>query len=415
MVAAATALPNLLVAQRADSLEPYQMLRSLQFVQDTVIQGDHSAGEMQRFMLATIDQRLRTAAPSVFDDPRNVDAALIYSMSGGNPATLEYLVSKDTSGHFDNRVADVLRKYLNGKGMLVLKTLTGMVPEYRNQRIGPYLALVAGNVAVSKTPTDALAFYDWARLTAPGTIVEEAALRRSVAISVEADLVDKGLSYSRKYARRFVHSPYASQFADLFVQLVVKHFGEVKEQDIDDTLELMDADRSREILLRIARQAAIAGKNDLARLASQKVEARSAGAPPSAFDALAKLYGGVADLSTEQVNDAIKAMANVPDAQLSERDRAIRAAAQRVANEVVRPPSLESLGQDNSVTVGNNMRGQPVSASPGNDLPGPAGMAPNKAPTPAQKLDPDFQTYVDRGRSTLTDIDKMLTKGDKPR
>jgi chemotaxis protein MotC len=38
---------------------PYSMLRSLQFVQDSVAKGDHSATEMQRFLLQTIDERLK--------------------------------------------------------------------------------------------------------------------------------------------------------------------------------------------------------------------------------------------------------------------------------------------------------------------------------------------------------------------
>ena len=94
-------------AQDPDDLAPYKMLRSLQFVQDSVVSGDHSAGEMQRFMLGTIDERLRTIDPSTFDDDRNVDAALIYAMSGGNPQTLEYLIAHDVNGYFDNRVTDV--------------------------------------------------------------------------------------------------------------------------------------------------------------------------------------------------------------------------------------------------------------------------------------------------------------------
>ncbi len=135
-------------------------------------------------MLGTIDQRLRSVDPSVFDDDRNVDAALIYAMSGGNPQTLEYLIARDVNGYFDNRVTDVLRKYLSGKGLLVAKSLVDIANEYQDKKIGPYLALVAGNVMVAQNPTEALKLYDQARLAAPGTIVEEAALRRSVAICV---------------------------------------------------------------------------------------------------------------------------------------------------------------------------------------------------------------------------------------
>ncbi|SIQ02355.1 chemotaxis protein MotC [Rhizobium sp. RU35A] len=393
--------------QTADGLEPYQMMRSLQFVQDTVVMGDHSAAEMQRFMLSALDKRLRTINPAAFDDPRNVDAALIYAMSGGNPATLEFLVAKDVSGHFDTRVVDALRKYLNGKGMLASHSFAKMVPEYRNQRIGPYLALVAGNVAVAKSPKDAMGFYDWARLMAPGTIVEEAALRRSVAIAVEANLPDKALSYARQYARRFVFSPYASQFADLFVRLVVDHFGTIHEEDVDGTLEVMNDDRSREIYLRIARQATIAGKSDLARFAAARAAERGKDLP-ARDDSLARLFGGVAQLPGGKALDAAKILADIPDAVLSPEDRALRAAAQRVAEEVLRPPVAESFGQDDADTVKNDISGETVSAVSGDGKAGTAASASPSGKAGAPKLDPDFQTYVDRGHSTLNAIDDLL-------
>src|SRR5690606_23638524 len=141
-LAVAAVLARPAVAQEDPALSPYVMLRSLQFVQDSVVLGDHSAGEMQRFMLEKIDQRLRNVDMMVFEDTRNVDAALIYAMSGGNPATLEYLVARDVAGAFDNRLADALRKYLSGQGTLVTDRLGDLAREYRDQKIGAYLALV---------------------------------------------------------------------------------------------------------------------------------------------------------------------------------------------------------------------------------------------------------------------------------
>lgn len=406
--------------QEGENLAPYQMLRSLQFVQDTVVTGDHSAGEMQRYMIGAIDRRLRSVDPSVYSDPRNVDAALIYAMSGGNPATLEYLVSRDVAGNFDNRVSDILRKYLSGQGVLVANTLKAMVPEYRNERIGPYLALVAGNVAVTNTPLEALELYDWARLTAPGTIVEEAALRRSVSIAVEADLVDKGLAYARKYARRYVHSPYASQFADLFVLLVVRHYGkEITAPDVEGTIAFMDADRQREVYLRIARQAAIAGKNDLARYASEQATGIKGGADDRNAEQLARLYGGMADIPSDKVTDAMKAITDLPEANLSPADQALRAAAKAIADAVVRPPvaaasagaelpKAESLGQDTGANIAPTPDVASQAASSANDVSG-SGSAPGEtAAGSATKYDADFQTYVDRGRSTLNAIDDLL-------
>lgn len=394
-------------AQEAVDLAPYAMLRSLQFVQDSVVLGDHSAGEMQRFMLATLDKRLRTANASVFDDPRNVDAAMIYAMSGGNPATLEYLAARDVAGNFDSRIADALRKYLGGKGTLVAKNLGQMAEEYRDQKIGPYIALVSGNVAVSRDPKGALVFYDWARLTAPGTIVEEAALRRSVAIAVEANMVPEGLSYSRQYARRFVHSPYASQFADFFVDMVVRHFGEIKEADIDGTLEFMDVDRRREVFLRIARAAAIKGDAALARMASARAEALG-GNPGDMPGSMARLYGGVADIPTSAVGSAMDAIASIPEENLSERDRALLRAAKAVASQVIAKPDVDSLAQETPVNLDDTNQAGSSSASTGNDI---AGTTPNVSDPIAgsqASFDPAFQTFVDGGRSKLDALDELL-------
>jgi chemotaxis protein MotC len=411
-----------------DTIEPYRMLRSLQFVQDTVVRGDHSAAEMQRFMLGAIDQRLRTADPSVFEDPRNVDAALIYAMSGGNPATLEFLVARDVDGNFDNRIADALRKYLSGKGTLIAKTLGDMVTEYKNEDIAPYLALVAGNVTIAKDPVGSLKFYDWARLTAPGTIVEEAALRRSLAVAVDAKIVDKASGYANRYARRFLYSPYASQFADLFVRFVVEHYDVLKPEDIEATLGYMDVDRRREVYLRIARQAAIAGRRDLAVMAADQAKVLSGDGAET--DALAKLYGSLAGVPTENVDDAMAALMQIPEAALSPKDRALRQAAEAVAKEVLRKPQVPvppPEGQVANPGAGSAAEAglaqsdpelqDPLAAPP----PAPAALA-GTADTPAAtvqpaaagaqspEIDPDLRTFVDAGRSKLDAIDDLLKK-----
>jgi chemotaxis protein MotC len=424
-------------AQTVDeTIEPYRMLRSLQFVQDTVVRGDHSAAEMQRFMLGAIDQKLRSADPAVFEDPRNVDAALIYAMSGGNPATLEFLVARDVDGNFDNRIADALRKYLSGKGTLIAKTLGEMVTEYKNADIAPYLALVAGNVTIAKDPAGSLKFYDWARLTAPGTIVEEAALRRSLAVAVDAKIVDKASGYANRYARRFLYSPYASQFADLFVRFVVEHYDALKPEDIEATLGYMDVDRRREVYLRIARQAAIAGRRDLAVMAANQAKALSGNGPES--DALAELYGSLVGVPTENVDDAMAALMQIPESALSPKDRALRQAAEAVAKEVLRKPQppvpppegqVVAPGADAGAGAGvaeatvdpelqDPLAAPPVAAAVPASTAAPA--APTDAPSatvqPAAAdaqppaIDPELRTFVDAGRSKLDAIDDLLNK-----
>ncbi|KQV68467.1 chemotaxis protein [Rhizobium sp. Root1220] len=408
-------------AEGQEDIAPYKMLRSLQFVQDSVVLGDHSAAEMQRFMLETIDQRLRSIDPSVFDDDRNVDAALIYAMSGGNPQTLEYLISRDVNGHFDNRVSDILRKYMAGKGLLVAQSLVETANEYRDKKIGPYLALVGGNVTLAKSPMEALKLYDQARLHAPGTIVEEAALRRSVAICVDAGMVDKGLEYSRRYIRRFLHSPYASQFADLFVRLLVNHDHEVKADDVVGILSFMDEARQREVYLRIARAAAIAGKGDLARMAAARAQAL-AGDSDNAFGALADFYGGMASIPTDKIDTAAKNIGTISDKELSPRDQALRAAAKVVAEQILRAPDPASLAQASTPNSnGQEMTSEHADASPtaeqeaeGN--PASPAVVGNAAALPSSDKggqhdgDPSFSSFVTSSRSQLDEIDGLLNK-----
>lgn len=400
---------------------PYKMLRSLQFVQDSVVLGDHSATEMQRFMLGTIDTRLRAVDPAVFDDDRNVDAALIYAMSGGNPQTLEYLVARDVNGYFDNRVTDILRKYLSGKGLLVAKTLVETAQEYKDKKIGPYLALVGGNVTIARSPEDALKLYDLARLNAPGTIIEEAALRRSVAICVDKGLIDQGLQYSQRYVRRFLHSPYASQFADLFVKLLVEHDHDVKTTDVVGILSFMDEPRQREIYLRIARAAAISGKGELARMAAARAQALS-GDSKNAFGALADFYGGMAAIPTDKVDTAARDISTISDTELSPRDQILRAAARSVAEQVLRQPDAASLTQGSANTPDDQQGASAQSAAEGAVAEGAAAEA---APGPVvgeaatmsgsegggqQDADPAFSSFVTSSRSQLDEIDGLLNK-----
>jgi len=399
----------------ADHLPPYIMLRSLQFVQDSVVIGDHSATDMQQFVLARIDKRLRSADTSEFRDPRNVDAALIYAMSGGNPATLEYLVSRDVDGHFDTRVTDILRKYLSGKGVLVANSITSMVDIYKNTRIGPYFALVAGNVMFVKDPAGSLKYYDLARLLTPGTIVEEAALRRSFSIAIELGQTQKAMTYGNRYARRFLHSPYAGQFADMLVQLIVDHFKEMNEEDVLATLDTMDPTRQREIYLRIARRASINGNQELAALAAGR--AQTLAGLPGGNDPQAMLYGGLARISSAGVKDALKTIEGLPEDQLSASDKALLAAARKIAEDIVTLPTASTIAlappaapQNAAAPAVSDNQQDPRAPTPPQAKKQDAPTIEQEHPVAdnGQKPDPAFDSFVTSGRSKLNEIDKLL-------
>ena len=67
-------------AQERFDLEPYQMVRSLELVQDRIAAGDEAALPMQRKLLEMIDAKLLATPPAGFEDPRNFDALLVYAI-----------------------------------------------------------------------------------------------------------------------------------------------------------------------------------------------------------------------------------------------------------------------------------------------------------------------------------------------
>jgi chemotaxis protein MotC len=386
-------------------LPPAKILRSLQFVQDSVVMGDHSAREMQKYLLETIDSSLRTSDASIFEDSRNADAALAYIMSGGNPQTLDYLVARDVQGHFDSRVINILQKYFNGRGVQVEKIITDILPEYRTGVLGPYLMLIAGNIAISRDPAASLAFFDDARLTAPGTIIEEAALRRSIVAMIQAKDHEKTLLYVRKYAVRFLHSPYASQFADLFVSFVVDGFGAITKENIEEIARLMDPERAEEIYLRIARQASLRGQVELARFATEEATTLSSETGDVSRVALSKLYSGLASVSSDAVHTASEALASIPNDELSSRDLALRDAARSIAEQIVRQPTGESSGQGQNTSVvaqGSTTAPQAVvqAAQPQN----PAAQAVAEAP---------LMEFFGKSRARLNEIDSLLDQEER--
>ncbi|WP_157928746.1 chemotaxis protein [Pararhizobium haloflavum] len=383
MVVASLAAGSAASAQFADT-SALKMVRSLQFVQDSIAMGDHSAIEMQRHLLALIDERLEAAGDDIFQERDTVEAALIYAMSGGNPATVAHIASSEDPA-VDPRVLPLVASYLGGRGAAVGEEIAALLPDFSGSRLEPYLALIAANGLLSSEPAMALELYDRARLLAPGTIIEEAALRRSIATSVGSGRVEDGVHYAERYARRFLHSPYAGQFADLFVDLVVAHPETVRAERILQILANMDADRRRSVYLRIARKAAIAGNDQLA--VETATAAQALGEDNGKVRALAGLYSGVAGVPMHDAADLSEELEAIDAAALSPRDLALRAAARRVADAVTTRPELD-----------------PVPVVDVSELP----SVPAETEAMPEDGDTPIADFVDARRDVLQSVDQLL-------
>lgn len=325
------------VARAQEALQPYQFVRSLQLIQDRIAAGDQAAMPMQAKLLELVDARLRDAGVDDFKDARNFRALLVYGMSGGNPVTVQAAISRLKLDGQDLAIAKGVINYLNGRPAGAIAALDPVDPMQLPADLGAFVALVKGSLLATDEPAKALVLLDDARLLSPGTLVEEAALRRSIGIAaVQADAGRFALA-STQYVARYLYSPYASQFADAFVSGVVALHMAISLDKLADITAMMDPEREKVIYLRIARRAAIDGLTDLSAFASARAE-KGRNGMHNQDDPRALLYASLSTVTSDAVDDVRARLGAIDRDKLSEGDRALLDAVRTIAGEVVAPP-----------------------------------------------------------------------------
>lgn len=398
----------------AASMQPYQMVRSLQRVQDRIADGDHAALPMQQKLLGIIDNRMRKAAPDDFSDPRNLQALLIYGLSGGNPKTLELLFSKLSLNADESRLGNAIVRYALGDFAAARSVLQDIDPKSLPPEVGPPVALVSATVTARDNPLFAIRMLDEARLLSPGTLIEEAALRRSIPLAAALGDTERLARASEQYVRRFLRSPYATQFVDTFVAAVVELHDTVDPGMVDDVTAQMSSEQARIVYLRLARKSAIEGYERLLAFASQKAMAHSEGADGDS-DPRAVLYANMASVSSDNVDDVLAALNGIERDRLSSADRELLDAATAIAMAVldeprhtsaVTPPSeptpaeaglpQEAALENNDIV--ENEQNATAPAPPGTD----------DLVFPGDPVNEEADGYLKEMRSKLEDIDALL-------
>lgn len=403
----------------AAELQPYQLVRSLQHLQDRLAAGDQAALPMQPRMLETIDQRLRAVETTAFDDPRNFRSLLIYGMSGGNPDTVELIVSRLRLEGTHEQLATAVVNYMRGRLKPAQIALAPLEPMAFAPEFGAFLALIKGSAFASDDPKSALQLLGQARLLGTGTLIEEAALRRSLALSAETGDAARFLHLAGDYARRFLRSPYASQFADAFVSGVMALHRSLDLRKLAAITEVMDPEQEQVIYLRIARRAAIDGLTELSAFASARagMDSVESGEPA---DPRALLYSTLATLTSGDSSDTLQTLRGLDRASLTPNDRRLLDAAEAIVADLVNASS-PTIGEK-APPAPQSLR--PVSPSAGAGLAGPSpaetetAAPPSSAPDAAHAatedsvaMDPAFSTaatMVSETQKKLEAIDDLL-------
>lgn len=339
------------------ALAPYAVVRALQKLQDQVAHGSTAARDAQARMLGHVAEVFAAADPSVWKQSRNAGAAALYLFSAGRAAAVRAVLERhpDFTPEGDRLVKGALA-YAEGQDDVARALLGSLDPKNMPASLGGHLALVMATLLADKDPARADAMLDTARLLVPGSLVEEAALRRQIFLLADPATLDKFTGLSRQYIRRFRSSVFAANFKSRLESFAVKLAvaGDVAQLvKLDPVFAELPQPERRATYLMLARDALVGGRAEAARYAA----ARAAALAPDADEAeRAKLYAAAATAASDTAPAARSALGAIDAARLPQRDADLRDAATAVAASV--DAGLGDRGQE----VGGAVPDDPTAA-----------------------------------------------------
>lgn len=252
---------------------PYEQIRTLQSLQEQIAQGNSHALQAQRALLGKMDETFPKLPVEIWQDPRNARAAVIHLLSGGHPYVMHQLIKLDPLPAVDRNLMDASIAYIEGREEDMQALLDGIDPMDLPGGLGGHVALVKAAPYIRTNPKKAMELLQVASLLMPGTLVEEAALRREVFVSGMLGDVDRFRVLSIRYLRRFKSSVYAGDFRRRFA-IALDTLGFVQSDDkfalLDGVLHEFNADSRRGLYIRLARSALLGGNVNVARKATRE-------------------------------------------------------------------------------------------------------------------------------------------------
>jgi chemotaxis protein MotC len=316
---------------KAGDLTPAQMLFDLQNLQKSIAQGDKAAYAAQPVMLHDMGVAFSAASPDLWKKPENVHAVIAFLLSGGPPRSVAPLIESDGLPKEDGRLLRGALAYVVGRNDEAQTLLGDVDAKTLDLRLAGQVAFVQSMILTSKNKKKAIELLDLARLLAPGSLVEEAALRREISLTGEMHDVDRFTTLSRQYLSRFIKSVYAESFITS-VGSIAARLGLAEDlinfHKFDGLVASLPAETRCGFYLAIARAALIDGKVEVVDVAARMALLQ---APPnSAEDARGRFYGAAARMFTGDYDQSVAELNTIDPKRLPKGDVALLAATQDV-------------------------------------------------------------------------------------
>jgi chemotaxis protein MotC len=315
------------------------LVLNLARLQDAAARGDPQAGPMQRLMIREISAELLKADPLTLPDPPTLRAAIVYVLSGGRPSDVDVLLRATPESDLLRWLLVGAVHYAKGEKEEALKAFEPYAPEKLPHSIGGRIALATAMLLPDTDMEKRIALLETAARLMPGTLVEEAALRRLTAIAVVRDDPLQFQKTAERYVWRYAESLYAGGFMKDYVTHIVAFEAKAKPVDrlaFEIMMNKLPKSPRSLAYLGVARRATSLGLVDLALFASTRAR-RLAPQGSDAWQA-ATLYDAAILVTGADYGIALGLLREVDAARLDDGDRALLAAVTTLAEQLRAPP-----------------------------------------------------------------------------
>ncbi len=344
----------------ADSPKISDLVDELRQIQFKIAQGDKGAYPAELNQLKTIGAAIATASPETWKSKREADSLVIYILSGGSLANVEPLLKGDA-------LIESERSLARGALAYVTNHETDAIALLKETDLTALDVRLAGEVAfarsVLETKRDARAsvdLLDWARLLAPGGLVEEAALRREIALLAEAKDMSRLAILIRQYVTRFAASLYAADFLRDLASAVAR-LGLADDPAnyklLSSAVTALAPEERREFLLNLAKAGVVSAR--FAAAGSAATEALESSQTDSPEAMRARLYLAASRLFSDAYDAALADLKSLPPSKLDRTDASLLVAALRVAAELRVVPDLNVFNTENAAALPDADKGKP--------------------------------------------------------
>lgn len=316
--------------------EPYELVRALQAVQDGIANGDTAAHSGHIALIRQIGEKFLAADPEVWSNSQNGQAVVIYLLSGGAPQIVRKLPRDKIN--VDARLFDGALAYVEGRQEEAREQLKDVKPRTIPSGMGGQVALVQGALFARSEASLAIERLDDARLLLPGTLVEEAALRREILLVGQAEDFDKFEFLTLAYIRHYRNSVYAGDFWQRFSTGLTQSSLALDDRRfarISALLEQIDRASRLKLYLVIARGALVRGRLTVTRLAGERALTLSADA--TADRERAHFYRSASRALTDEYDGGLAELKALDRSKLAERDVLLLNATVQLALDVRKP------------------------------------------------------------------------------